>query len=69
VFGLDSVLDGRITRLVEVLALWSPRLTHQFFIIFNFWAALFCIYILIFMAVSLKRSDSVDGQMIALAAV
>ena len=41
----------------------------QFFIIFNFWAALFCLYILIFMAVSLKRSDSVDGQMIALAAV
>jgi len=26
-------------------------------------------YILIFMAVSLKKSDSVDGQMIALAAV
>jgi hypothetical protein len=42
---------------------------YQFFIIFNFWAAIFCLYILVFMAISLKRSDSVDGQMIGLAAV
>jgi hypothetical protein len=47
----------------------QDKLKCQFFIIFNFWAALFCLYILIFMAVSLHKSDSVDGQMIALAAV
>lgn len=41
----------------------------QFFIIFNFWAALFCLYILTFMAISLRRSDDIDGQMIGLAVV
>lgn len=39
---------------------------RQFFIIFNFWAALFCIYIVTFMGISMSRMEGVDGQIIGL---
>nr|ODO04468.1 vacuolar protein [Cryptococcus depauperatus CBS 7855] len=45
---------------------WS---NHKFFIIFNFWTAVYCFYIMIFLIIVAAKSKNADGQIIGLTAV
>lgn len=50
------------TWILRIIAHW------QFFMTFLFWAALYCLYILVVLIIYLTRVD-VDGQVIGLIAV
>ncbi|WVQ80221.1 hypothetical protein IAT38_002326 [Cryptococcus sp. DSM 104549] len=42
---------------------------HKFFMLFNFWTLLYCLYIMIFLIVTEVKSTNTDGQVIGLIAV